>query len=198
MHIRDLGNSEEAHALTFAIEHLWQIEEQHGLQRSRIQWLTAGDKNTKKFHLSTIQRRQKNRILKIKTGNHLWLENEVLIRREFEFHFEKLFTSTGPRNWTEVMGCVPMVISPNMNSGLMMPITEEECKAVAYDLGAKKSPGPDGFSGLFYQHYWSLVCQIIHAASGEFYCNETVLQQLNMTEILLIPKIPHLELVGQF
>ncbi|CAL9024330.1 unnamed protein product [Prunus brigantina] len=49
----------EAEAISKSIDDLWKIEEQWK-QQSRINWLSAGDKDTKFFHLSTIQRRQKN------------------------------------------------------------------------------------------------------------------------------------------
>ncbi|KAI9083556.1 hypothetical protein K1719_034498 [Acacia pycnantha] len=39
-------------------------EESYWWQRSRISWLTCGDRNTKFFHTSVIQRRQRNKILR--------------------------------------------------------------------------------------------------------------------------------------
>lgn len=48
------------------LDSLWKAEELYWCQRSRVNWLKAGDKNTRFFHLSTIQRRQRNRILRLK------------------------------------------------------------------------------------------------------------------------------------
>jgi hypothetical protein len=49
-HIVELNHREEI---------MWQ-------QRSRIQWLTVGDKNTQKNHLRASQRKKKNKISKLK------------------------------------------------------------------------------------------------------------------------------------
>ncbi|KAK7262094.1 hypothetical protein RJT34_29654 [Clitoria ternatea] len=55
-------------------------EEVYWSQRSRIQWLRWGDSNTRFFHASTIQRRARNRILRIQDENNNWFEghDEVL------------------------------------------------------------------------------------------------------------------------
>lgn len=42
------------------LEDLWQKDSMYWHQRSRIKWLQLGDKNSRFFHLSTIQRRQRN------------------------------------------------------------------------------------------------------------------------------------------
>lgn len=39
---------------------MWQQQEQYWAMRSRLNWLSWGDKNTKFFHATTIQRRQRN------------------------------------------------------------------------------------------------------------------------------------------
>ncbi|KAG5524194.1 hypothetical protein RHGRI_031004 [Rhododendron griersonianum] len=48
------------------IEDLWQKDSMYWHQRSRIKWLQMGDKNSRFFHLSTIHRRQRNQIVKLK------------------------------------------------------------------------------------------------------------------------------------
>lgn len=52
-------------AITSKLGALWKIEEQIWHQKSRINWLKAGDQNTRFFHLTTLHRRQRNIILKI-------------------------------------------------------------------------------------------------------------------------------------
>ena len=48
-------------------------EEQYWWQRSRIEWLKAGDKNSRFFHLSTINRRHQNSILRLRDDEENWL-----------------------------------------------------------------------------------------------------------------------------
>ncbi|KAG5549291.1 hypothetical protein RHGRI_014597 [Rhododendron griersonianum] len=54
------------------LEDLWQKDAMFWHQRSRIKWLQMGDKNSRFFHLSTIQRRQRNQIVKLKDDSDLW------------------------------------------------------------------------------------------------------------------------------
>jgi hypothetical protein len=44
---------------------------------------------------------------------------------------------------------VPDKITKEMNLHLMQPISTEEITRVVFDLGSLKSPGSDGFSGIF-------------------------------------------------
>ncbi|XP_004305132.1 PREDICTED: uncharacterized protein LOC101314489 [Fragaria vesca subsp. vesca] len=75
----------------------WNKEEKYWTQRARVNWLKAGDSNTKFFHLTTIQRRQRNKILKLKSTNDVWLDREGTIRSEVENYFKNIFKSSGER-----------------------------------------------------------------------------------------------------
>ncbi|XP_059658320.1 uncharacterized protein LOC132304584 [Cornus florida] len=71
-------------------------EEIYWYQKSRVQWLRHGDKNSKFFHASTIRRRR-NHISSIEnpTGQwNQWIEEEHAIQATFLYHF--LFQSQSP------------------------------------------------------------------------------------------------------
>lgn len=68
-------------------------------QRSRVNWLREGDLNTRFFHQSTIQRRRRNMILKLKAEDGQWVEHPSRVRQMVEDHFQNLFKSEGHRNW---------------------------------------------------------------------------------------------------
>ena len=44
-------------------------------QRSRVQWLQAGDKNTKFFHMRASQRKKKNRVERLRKPNGTTTDN---------------------------------------------------------------------------------------------------------------------------
>lgn len=58
----DQLDREASNRIIEQIERLWRQEESYWMMRSRISWLKGGDRNTKFFHATTIQRRQRNKI----------------------------------------------------------------------------------------------------------------------------------------
>lgn len=44
-------------------------------------------------------------------------------------------------------------VSVEVNVELIKPITDEEIKSAAFQLGSLKAPGPDGYSGIFYHNH---------------------------------------------
>lgn len=65
----------------------------------------------------------------------------------------------------------------------------QEVKSAVFDLGALKSPGPDGFSGIFYQSQWEIIQAIIHESARHHQSSSTLLPVMNQTYLALIPKI---------
>lgn len=67
-----------------------------------------------------------------------------------------------------------------------------------FQLGALKSPGPDGFPGFFYQTYWSEVGDSVCQAVRSFFLGGKLLKELNQTNLILIPKLAHPTKLYQF
>lgn len=61
-------------------------------QKSRIKWLQAGDRNTKFFHLSTIIRRRRNKIERLKNEHGEWVEEASAIKDLVVRYFSTLFS----------------------------------------------------------------------------------------------------------
>ncbi|KAK9938018.1 hypothetical protein M0R45_014779 [Rubus argutus] len=161
-------NNERREDLSIQLGSLWSIEEKIWQQKSRISWLQSGDKNTRFFHLTTFHRRQRNQILKIANDSGTWIVGEKAIRLEFETHFQHVFTSTGPRDWGDSMSVITPLVSLEMNQNLMAPFTLEDVKTAAFQMGALKSPGPDGFPGPFYHKFWEVVQRVLFETSQDF------------------------------
>lgn len=58
----DPSHREASNRIIEQIKRVWRQEESYWLMRSRISWLKGGNRNTKYFHATTIQRRQRNKI----------------------------------------------------------------------------------------------------------------------------------------
>ncbi|KAF7146928.1 hypothetical protein RHSIM_Rhsim03G0116600 [Rhododendron simsii] len=67
------------------LEDLWQKDAMYWHQRSRIKWLQMGDKNSRFFHLSTIHRRQRNQVVKLKDEAGIWKMEETDISDGCDF-----------------------------------------------------------------------------------------------------------------
>ncbi|XP_038977842.1 uncharacterized protein LOC120108329 [Phoenix dactylifera] len=72
-------------------------------QKSRVQWIQEGDRNTKFFHQSTLIRRQRNRIRSIRDEDGQAIEDPIMICRVFEQFFRTRWTErTGSGIFTEL------------------------------------------------------------------------------------------------
>ncbi|CAN1141833.1 hypothetical protein LINPERHAP2_LOCUS12709, partial [Linum perenne] len=76
---------------------LWQ-EQMLWLQKSRLQWLKDGDRNTKFFHLSTIMRRKSNQIKGLKLSDGSWIYGEAEMQEAAVKYFRELFAAAAAIN----------------------------------------------------------------------------------------------------
>lgn len=60
-----IEKANEIEVLRAEVEKCWELEEKNWGQRSRTHWLKFGDVNSKFFHVVTVSRRQRNKVLKI-------------------------------------------------------------------------------------------------------------------------------------
>jgi hypothetical protein len=66
--------------------------------------------------------------------------------------------------------------------------SEQEIFDSVCSIGATKAPGPDGFTGLFYQKYWSLIKPVVLSCVWNFFNKHHLLKEHNHTFIALVPK----------
>ncbi|KAK4268822.1 hypothetical protein QN277_022056 [Acacia crassicarpa] len=180
------------------LDRLLELEEQYWWQRSRINWLATGDKNSRFFHVSTIKRRQRNRISCIRDDMGNWLMDKEAISQNIASYFQNLFASSGSHAMNDALSYVNPKISEDMNHRLMLPVSREEIKVAAFSLGSTKAPGPDGFSAKFYHSTWTEIADSVCSMVCEFFAGNSVLDGINMTNITLIPKVQKPEHVSQF
>ncbi|MCH84156.1 putative ribonuclease H protein [Trifolium medium] len=45
-------------------------------QKSRAQWIKDGDRNTRYYHLKTLNRQRKNKIIMLRAEDGSWVEDE--------------------------------------------------------------------------------------------------------------------------
>lgn len=113
-------------------------------QKSRCDWLRAGDGNTRFFHASTLIRRRKNHVhsllndrgsgLRIRWNYREWPCNSIV-------NSSRLILTLGGGF---ICGRFPP-ISNDQQANLSAPYSMEDTKKALMFIGSFKAPGPDGF-----------------------------------------------------
>ncbi|XP_062020902.1 uncharacterized protein LOC133737340 [Rosa rugosa] len=113
-------------------------------------------------------------------------------------YFKDIYTVSPPSLVDEVLHIVDPVVISMMNNALLADISLDDVHQAVFELGALKAPGPDGFSGTFYQSYWDIVKDIVLKASAQTFAITSVLESFNCTHIALIPKVDVPQLATHF
>ncbi|KAK9984458.1 hypothetical protein SO802_033983 [Lithocarpus litseifolius] len=163
-------------------------DELHWRQRSRSIWMKAGDKNTKFFHQRASQRLRKNNISGIFDGGGVWHESEEGIARAAESYFHELFTSANPSDMNNVLNSVDRVVTPETNQSVLQNYTVEEVHRALFQMHPSKSPGSNGMSPFFFQKFWHIVGVDVTNAVLSVLQSGRMLQKMNFTHIVLVPK----------
>ena len=87
-------------------------------QRSKITWLTEGDRNTRFFHLRVSQRRRRNYISKLKNQDGQFTDNQVKMGVMATDFYRTLYTSEGTVNMNLVLDTVQAKVTAAMNESL--------------------------------------------------------------------------------
>jgi exonuclease III len=181
----------EEEKIQMHLEQRRQQEEILWRQKSRVQWLKEGEKNTKFFHRTMIHRRHINRITHLEDEQGNLIRDRAHIEEELNRHYQNLLTeSKEDRNEaiTRVTSHIPSLITPEQNAALIRPITQEEVDQAVKDMPSGKSPGPDGFTTDFFHHCWDIIRKDVWEVVEESRTSGQVLQAFNATFLTLIPK----------
>ena len=119
-------------------------------QRSRVDWLQYGDRNTKFFHAAASQRRSKNRIEGLWDSEGVWQEEESVTEAIILDYFKNIFTSDCPTNFDASVDAIEECITPEMNKELLKEFKPEEVRGELNQKHLTKAPDPDGMPPLFF------------------------------------------------
>ncbi|XP_074288785.1 uncharacterized protein LOC141613942 [Silene latifolia] len=90
------------------------------------------------------------------------------------------------------------VCRPEHIAILTSTVTYEEVQQAVFSIPKDKAPGPDGYSSGFFRDTWDLIGKDFYAAVVDFFNTSQLLQQINATNITLIPKCDRPTSVKQF
>lgn len=83
---------------------------------------------------------------------------------------------------------IPKLVSEEQNQFLIKPFLDLEKSNALFQLHPDKSPGPDGFPIVFFQHCWEIKGNDVVAAVEDSRSSGCALKEINNTFIALIPK----------
>ena len=189
-------NSERTHAALYM--HLCKDEESMLKQRSRINWLQLGDRNTKFFHNSLLHRQVRNRIHGLQDSTGTTIIGQQDMGKLASNYYEQLLSAPqiplpGPVNYM-----YPNTISDTSRAAINLPITDEDIKAALFSIPDNKSPGPDGYNAYFFKHCWSIIGPDFLAAVRYFFTNNCLPRCVNATRIALVPKVENPSCMNDF
>ncbi|XP_056859988.1 uncharacterized protein LOC130508476 [Raphanus sativus] len=181
---------EELESMRKELNEEYYNEELFWWQKSRMNWLRAGDRNTKYFHAVTKNRRAQNMIKSLidDIGNE-WFADEDL-GKVAEQYFNFLFSSEDVGAELAVWSELPPVLTATQNETLMKPISREEVRRAVFEINPHKCPGPDGMNGFFFQQFWETCQEEVMEMVQRFFQTGVMEEGVNNTNICLIPKSP--------
>ncbi|XP_057803415.1 uncharacterized protein LOC131018702 [Salvia miltiorrhiza] len=175
------------------------LSRKHSLlrQKSRVSWLQDGDRNTAFFHKMMQYKRTPHLI------SHLTIDGSIeydqtIISNHIVNYFSQLFHETSQEevDITAIEASIDPMID-NFHNALLTKIPDEEEITVAvFSMDASSSPGPDGFSGKFFQSCWSLIRNDVWKAVRTFFEKSYLPHSCNSSIMVLLPKKDRVDAVG--
>ncbi|KAK6164141.1 hypothetical protein DH2020_001005 [Rehmannia glutinosa] len=145
--IQSLPSTDENNKASKIIEQkihtLMKREETMWHQRSRVNWIKDGDKNTNFFHRIANGRQKRNSIDHIKCDDGTIVEDEHEVANVLTKYFSSLFTSTTDLNLARAIDALDPMVTDEDNELLNEPFTEMEIVVALKQMHPSKSPGPD-------------------------------------------------------
>lgn len=109
-------------------------------------------------------------------------------RRGFFKHLKKITETSGPRNFKDIQNLITPTITSEENNELIAILDSTEIIEATIQLGSLKSPSPDGYPAIFYQHMWESVGFDIINIVQEFFRSKSSLQKIHKTFIVFAPQ----------
>uniref|UniRef100_A0A803NML1 Reverse transcriptase domain-containing protein n=1 Tax=Cannabis sativa TaxID=3483 RepID=A0A803NML1_CANSA len=188
---RSVSTMDELKDSEAILDELLQQEETYWHQRSRVDSLQCGDQNTSFFHAHATSRKSKNVIKSLINTQGFSVSSKAEMTNVISDYYTSLFASDGvdPDSLNDILTTVPTTITHEMNQSLTTPFTSNEVYEALQSMSPDKSPGCDGMSAMFYQHYWNIVGSSVTSLVLGVLNDGNNLTDLNKSIITLIPKV---------
>ncbi|KAE8676050.1 hypothetical protein F3Y22_tig00111634pilonHSYRG00035 [Hibiscus syriacus] len=145
-------------------------EEVYWMQRSQVQWLANGDRNTSYFHARDNGRIKKNYVRGLLDKNGIWKECKQDIKDIAVKYFQDLFASASIVSDDSIIDAIDTVITDEMNGALCADFTTDEIIAAFRDIHPLKAPDINGTldMSLVNKKLEGLMASCIHETQAAF------------------------------
>ncbi|KAJ0431881.1 putative RNA-directed DNA polymerase [Helianthus annuus] len=157
-------------------------------QKSKVEWLCAGDSNTSFFHKCVKSRNARNKISCIKDVHGNRFEGDGIPGALVD-HYSSFLGTAYSVSSLDDDNLFLNTLSSYSADHMIRQVTREEVKQAMFGIGENKAPGPDGFTSAFFKQAWDIVGDEVTNAVLDFFDNGKLLKQVNHTILALVPKV---------
>ncbi|QHO60147.1 uncharacterized protein [Arachis hypogaea] len=119
-------------------------EDMHWKEKSRIQWLQWGDRNTKFLHSKCQIWNRKNKLQELENSERELVTKPSDIAAVAQQYFEDLFATCQPKDPNAELDGISNKINSNTNQALTRTVSEEKIKAATFSINPFLAPGDEG------------------------------------------------------
>ncbi|GKB83822.1 RNA-directed DNA polymerase, eukaryota, reverse transcriptase zinc-binding domain protein [Tanacetum coccineum] len=159
------------------------------MQKTKIEWLKEGDRNTTYFHRVIKSRQNKSRVESICNEAGIRFDGDQ-VPEQFVKHFQEFLgkevTVKSIEDRDDLFTCK---LTEEEALSMIKEVSNDEIKKAMFDIADVKARGPDGYTICFFKKAWCVVEKDICQAIKDFFVNGKLLKEINSTLISLVPKV---------
>ncbi|XP_022024324.1 uncharacterized protein LOC110924641 [Helianthus annuus] len=125
-------------------------------QKSKVEWLSLGDSNSKFFHNVIKAKNHRSRIFTIRDGGGI-LHEGGMVPQVLVDHYMDFFGNVGNTSMQPSPDLFRNVLVADKAAHMVRQITDDEIKLAMFSIAGNKSPGPDGYTLVFFKKAWDIV-----------------------------------------
>ncbi|XP_026439650.1 uncharacterized protein LOC113338440 [Papaver somniferum] len=168
------------------------------IQKARVNWIKFWDANTAFFHTSIKLRQTKNTIVELTDDSGVIFSDQDQIATMLIEYFKTKFSYQPVQITESILDAIQNAVSHEDNTLIEKIPSKEDIREAVFQLNQDGSPGPDGFTGIFYRIAWDIISEDLTATIQFCWLNQVIPAGLNSNFLILLPKTKEAKKVNQF
>jgi hypothetical protein len=195
----DISLLNKVNQLKLNLFNLKSTEKAFFTQKLKCNFFKDSDRGSSFFHALMSHKHMKSFILVIQHRNGAITTSVNEVGAEFvRFYQNLLGTSSFTFPLDEVVVHSGPCLDETHSDFLLAPMSNEATKETLFSIGNDKTPGPDGYSSLFFKMSWDIVKVDFCETVQDFFSSEKILKQINHSIIALVLKSANVNSANDF